>query len=73
MTSCRVIPDLYEELLALEEAGDLVIHRWEDMSQEKLAQIRRVILREIEQDGGVPDGPPNPYILFIRRHFPNLV
>lgn len=72
VSECRFIPDLYEELLALEQAGRLTIHRYEGHDEKKLAGIRRMLLREIETKG-LRENPESEYARFLFSHFPDLL
>lgn len=65
----RFIPRLLDELLALEEAGRLILHRYEDHSEKKLEVIRRMTLREIE---ALKETPDEEYEGFLRLHYPEL-
>lgn len=71
VSGCRSIPDLYEEILRLEKAGRVVLHRYETQTEEQLSIYRRLIREEVEQLR-LLDKPENPYMQFISRHFPGL-
>lgn len=72
VSGCRWIPDLYEELLRLEQAGRLICRRYEQRSPREHEQARQLLLREIDQYH-LQDRPGDPYALFIRAHFPGLL
>ena len=66
----RFIPDIYQELLELERAGRLTITRYETLSEQGLAFVRRIIQREI---GRLREHPNEEYAAYIHAHFPDLL
>ena len=72
VSGCRWIPDLYEELLRLEQEGRLICRRYEQRSPREHEQARQLLLREIDQYH-LRDKDGDPYTLFIRDHFPGLL
>ncbi len=67
VTSCRYIPDLYAELMELEQTGRLVIHRYEDFSPAQQEAFRRQAARSAEGHA-----PGSEYHRFLNTHFPDL-
>lgn len=72
VTGGRFIPDLYEELLRYEGEGQLVIHRYDTLSEKKKAANDRCILRSV-RESHLPEQPGDPYLAFIRAHCPGLL
>lgn len=70
--ACRFIPNLYEELLALEEQGQLIIRRYHTLSPKNLDRIRRIVTQQIDQYQ-LRDHPDSPYAVFLRTYFPDLL
>ena len=69
--SCQEIPDLLSHLLALEEQGELIIHRHETLSDGARESIRRIVLREIEHNA-LREHPESEYAMFLRRYMPEV-
>ena len=72
VSECRFIPDIYEELLALEQTGRLTVHRYETLTERELAGIRRMTEREIETMG-LRENLDSEYARFIHAHYPDLL
>lgn len=70
VSGCRFIPDLYGELLKLEEAGELFITRYEDLTPQKLAGIEAMLRRESERED--LKNRQDEYAQFFKSHFPFL-
>lgn len=58
----RYIPDVYEELLRLSEAGDMVINRYEKISDRFKAHILELVRPKETDDEN--------YRSFVRKYFP---
>ncbi len=71
-TACRCIPDLYEELLALEAQGQLMLRRHHTLSAKALERIRKTVLQQIDQYH-LRDTPASPYAAFLHAHYPDLL
>ncbi len=69
VSSCEYVPDLRAALLKAEAARRLHIHRYETLSEKKLAGIQRMILREFT-DPEKPVDPESEYARFCRARFP---
>ena len=65
------IDDAYKELLRLEDAGELVIRRYESLSEEQLEAQNTMILREIREEN-LLRRPESPLSLFLQERFPTL-
>lgn len=72
VTGCRFIPDLYEELLALNEAGGLKLIRFGDLTEQKLQGIYGMLRREAQREN-LKDHPESAYAQFYQAHFPFLL
>lgn len=60
------VPDLYAALLDAEQAGQLILHRYEDIPEEQRERHRRVVRRSLE--GHEEDD----YARFLREYMPEL-
>ena len=60
------IPDLYAALLAAEAAGQLTIHRYEDIPAAQQEIHRRVVRKSLQ--GHAEDD----YVRFLREHMPEI-
>jgi hypothetical protein len=65
------VDDVYEELLKLERAGAIRIHRFEDMGKESLEFIYDLIRQDI-LNYGLRDKSENDYAVFLHAKFPFL-
>ena len=63
-----VIPDALEALLEQERLGALVIHRYEELSQRKLAWIRKAEMETILKMGYLETDCPGA--VYMREHYP---
>lgn len=72
VTGCRSIPDLYGELLRLEESGELRIIRFRDLTEQKLQGIYKMLHREAQRES-LKDHPESEYAQFYQAHFPFLL
>lgn len=72
VTGCRSIPDLYGELLRLEELGELRIIRFRDLTEQKLQGIYKMLHREAQRES-LKDHPESEYAQFYQAHFPFLL
>ena len=63
-----VIPDALEALLEQERLGALVIHRYEELSQRKLAWIRKAEMETILKMGYLEKDCPGA--VYMREHYP---
>ncbi len=72
VTGCRAIPDLYGELLRLEESGELRIIRFRDLTEQKLQGIYKMLHREAQRES-LKDHPESEYAQFYQAHFPFLL
>lgn len=68
----RFVPDLYEELLLRQEAGQLCVHRYETLTEPMLRCIKTMGLEEIEKYG-LRNKPDDPYRQFLHEHYPELI
>ena len=67
----RFIPDLYQEILRLEDQRRIQIHRYQEHSPKRLASICSMIRREIT--GCDPEKETDrEYLRFLNTHFPEL-
>lgn len=71
VTGCRFIPDLYEELLALDEAGSLKLVRFGELTEKKLQGIYGMLRRNAETLG--LKNRDDEYARFFKAHFPFLL
>lgn len=71
VTDCRFIPDLYEELLALEAAGEIKLIRFGDLTEQKLHGIYGMLHRNAETLN--LKNRDDPYAQFFKAHFPFLL
>lgn len=68
---CRVIPDLYEQLLKFEAEGRLTIRRWAEHPPERRAAFLRVIKQSLQDHE--PSSPhAEEYRNFVYARFPEL-
>lgn len=72
VSECRFIPDIYEELLALEQAGRLTVHRYETLTEGELEWIRQMAERQIDSFH-LRENPDSEYARFIHAHYPDLL
>ena len=72
VTGCRHISDLYAEILRLGEAGEILITRYEELTEQKLAGIEGMLRREAERED-LRNHPERPYTRFYQEHFPHLL
>lgn len=72
VSECRFIPDLYDELLSLEEAGKLIITRFEELTEKRRSSIEAMLRREAEQED-LRNHPEREYAQFYQKHFPHLL
>lgn len=63
-----VIPDALEALLEQERLGALVIHRYEELSERKLAWIRKAEMETILQMGYLETESPGA--AYMKAHYP---
>ena len=70
VSNCRFIPDIYEELLTLEQAGRLTVHRYETLAEGQLAWIRQMVEQQIDSFH-LRDNPDSEYARFIHAHYPD--
>lgn len=68
---CKKIPDIYSELLNLEKAGEIVLHRYETISERAIEIIDKMMLGEISKND-LLNKPGDPYFEFIKAHYPHL-
>ena len=71
-SDCRAVPDLYQELLRLEAAGEIVLHRHHTLSDTARQSNIAVVQREIQRHD-LAHNPQSPYAQFIHTHFPDLL
>ena len=71
VTGYRHIPDLYEELLALEAAGEIKLVRFGDLTEQKLHGIYGMLHRNAETLN--LKNRDDPYAQFFKTHFPFLL
>ncbi len=69
VSSVEEIPDIYEELLRLHEAGEITLHFYEDLPHEYIASSEKIVKREIEN---LKTNKNEIYENFLREHFPQL-
>ena len=62
------IPDALEALLEQERLGTLVIHRYEELSEKKLAWIQKVEMETILKMGYLENDCPGA--AYMREHYP---
>ncbi len=72
VTDRRYIPSLYDEIIALGNAGRIIIDRYDPDNERCVAVSRRLMLKEIE-DGKLREHPDSEYARFIHAHFPDLL
>ena len=65
ISDATFIPDIYAALMEAETAGRLVLHRYEDASEEQHRINRHVVRKSLE---GHADGD---YVRFLREHMPD--
>lgn len=68
VVSCEYIHDAYEALKEAEEAGRIVLTRYEDNSGDKAEWIRRTVLAEYREAEGKPE-----YRFFLERKFGQIL
>ncbi|MBQ9790732.1 MAG: hypothetical protein IJW24_03980, partial [Clostridia bacterium] len=66
------IDDLYEALLQEEAAGNLVINRHENMSEEEKSKWHAVVEKDVE-NRGLKSKEDGDYAAFIHEHFPEII
>lgn len=71
VTGCRFIPDIYEELLALDEEGSLKLIRFGDLTEKKLQGIYMMLRRNAETLD--LKNRQDEYARFFKAHFPFLL
>lgn len=68
----RAIPDLYAELLRLEQEGKLIVNRFGSLSEARLQGIYKMLRRKAEQKQ-LKNHPEREYAQFFQAHFPFLL
>ncbi len=63
------IHDVYEKMLEYEKSGDLIIERYESLSENRLENIENIIKSEIEEYN-LKQNPECSYAKFILKKFP---
>lgn len=72
VSECRHIENLYDELLRLEQSGQLIINRFGDLSEKRLQGIYQMLRREAEKEQ-LAEHPEREYAQFYQAHFPFLL
>lgn len=65
VTSCEFVPNAYEAILEAERKGLLVLSRYENLSEVKLAWIEKTMREQYEESADSPD-----YRHFLEAKFP---
>lgn len=66
ITDATFIPDIYTALIEAEAAGRLILHRYENTSEEQRRVNRRVVQKSLE--GHADDD----YVRFLQEHMPEI-
>ena len=71
VTACQDIPDLMAHLLLLETRGELIVHRYETLSDAARENFRRIVRREIDKNA-LREHPESEYAMFLHRYMPEV-
>ena len=66
------IPDIYEEILKLEKQGQIVINRYENMTETEREKWRSIVIKDIEMKE-LKDDKDSSYAQFLHENFPDLI
>ena len=66
--NCEIIDDAYKEILLAESKGEIVINRYDELSQNKLDWIKNIIKVEYQNNQDKLD-----YISFLKIKFPQIL
>lgn len=66
-----VIPDVYEKLLEHEKNGELIVERYENLTENRLKQIENIIKSEIDKYNLKYE--INSYAKFLKIRFPEIM
>jgi hypothetical protein len=65
---CTEIGDVYDAFLEYEKQGELIIQRYETLSQKMLETINLMVQSEIKENN-LKSNPNLSYSLFLKKHF----
>lgn len=68
VVNCEYIPDAYQAIMDAIKKGDIILHKYEEISEVKLAWIKEIIKSEYEQSDKHPE-----YRMFLKDKFDLLV
>ena len=71
VTACQDILDLMAHLLLLETRGELIVHRYETLSDAARENFRRIVRGEIDKNA-LREHPESEYALFLHRYMPEV-
>lgn len=64
VAKCEYIPDAYQAIMNAIKKGDIILHKYEENSEVKLAWIKEIIKSEYEQSDKHPE-----YRMFLKAKF----
>lgn len=70
-TGCTALLDVYEALLEYERAGQLIVRRFEALSEKQRDFAKRMVLEEI-QERRLKEQPECSYSCFLRERFEDV-
>ena len=66
------IPDIYKEILKLEKSGQIVINRYENMTEAEREKWRNIVIKDIEMKE-LKDDIDSSYAQFLHENIPDLI